>query len=109
MEGPMSRRRRVVTAALVVLALASAAVACGNDDGDKVSSGDGKQSTTSDTSTQSYVGLTKQAAIAKVKATDTPWRITREDQEVFMVTQDYNPERVNFEIDHGKVTKATNG
>ena len=109
MEGPMSRVRRWTVAALLVFALASLVAACGNDDGDKVSSGDGKQSTTSDTSAQSYVGLTKQEAIAKAKATDTPWRITREDQEVFMVTQDYNPERVNFEIDNGKVTKATNG
>jgi hypothetical protein len=108
MEGPMSRVRRFTVAALVLLALASAAVACGNDDGDKVSSGS-KQSTTSDTSTQSYVGLTKKEAIAKAEASDTPWRITREDKEVFMVTQDYNPERVNFEIDQGKVTKATNG
>jgi len=107
MEGTMSRPRRVVTAALVVLALASIAVACG-DDGSKVSSGS-KQSTTTDTSAQSYVGLTKRQAILKADSTNTPWRITREDKETFMVTQDYNPARINFEIDDGKVTKATSG
>ena len=104
----MSRVRRVVAGVLVVLALASVAAACGNDDGDKVSSGS-KQSTTSDTSAQSYVGLTKKEAIAKAEASDTPWRITREDKETFMVTQDFVENRVNFEIDNGTVTKATNG
>jgi hypothetical protein len=103
----MSRLRRVTAGALVVFALGSTAAACGNG-GDTSSSGS-KQSTTSDTSAQSYVGLTKQEAIAKAKASDTTWRITREDKETFMVTQDYNPARLNFEIDHGKVTKATNG
>ena len=104
----MTRTRRFLAAALMVLALASLAAACGNGDGDKVSSGS-KQSSTSDTSAASYVGLTKQAAIAKAEATNTPWRITREDKESFLVTQDYNPGRINFEIDKGKVTKATNG
>jgi hypothetical protein len=91
-----------------VLALASVTAACGNDDGDKVSSGS-KQSTTSGTSAQSYVGLTKKEAIAKAEASDTPWRILREDKETFMATQDYLENRVNFEIDNGTVTKATNG
>jgi hypothetical protein len=104
----MKRAPRVLAAALAVLVLASLAVACGNGDGDKVSSGS-KPSSTSDTSAASYVGLTKKEAIAKAEATDTPWRITREDEESFMVTQDYNPARINFEIDNGRVTKATNG
>ena len=106
MEGSM-RRVGWVGLALVV-ALAVAAPACGNDDGDKVSSGS-KQATTSDTSAQAYVGLTEKEAIAKAEATDTPWRILREDDEVFMATQDFVEARVNFEIDNGKVTKATNG
>jgi len=107
MEGPMSRVRRAAVTALVLLALGSIAAACGGDN-DKVSSGS-KQSTTSDTSAQSYVGLTKKEAIAKAEASDTPWRILREDKETFMATQDFLENRVNFEIDNGKVTKATNG
>jgi len=101
-----TRIRHVIAAALVVLALGSTAVACGGDS-DKVSSGS-KQSS-SDTSAESYVGLTKKEAIAKAEASDTPWRILREDKEVFMATQDFLENRVNFEIDNGKVTKATNG
>ena len=88
--------------------MAVAASACGNDDGDKVSSGS-KQSTSSDSSAQSYVGLTKKEAIAKAEASDTQWRILREDKESFPATQDFVEDRINFEIDNGKVTKATYG
>ena len=102
----MRRTGRVASVALVVLILALVAVACG-DSGDSVSSGS-KQSTTN-TSPQSYVGLTKREAILKAEATNTPWRITREDKEMFMVTQDFVENRLNFEIDDGKVTKATTG
>ena len=91
----------------LVAALAVAAPACGNDDGGKVSSG--SEPSSSQTSAESYVGLTKKEAIAKAEASDTPWRILREDKEVFMATQDFLENRVNFEIDNGKVTKATNG
>jgi hypothetical protein len=108
MEGSMSRGRSVVTVALVVLVLASVAVACGDDGGGKVSSGS-EQSTTSNTSAQSYIGLTKREAILKAEATNTPWRITREDKETFMVTQDFVENRINFEIDDGEITNATYG
>ena len=104
----MSGVRRLVTGALVALALMSLAAACGGDDGASVSSGS-KQSTTSDTSAGSYVGLTEKEAIAKAKAAGSPWRITRKDGETFMVTQDFVANRINFEIDDGKVTKATYG
>ena len=108
MERAVSLLRRVAAAACVVLALGTTAVACGNDGGGSVSSGS-KQSTTTDTSAASYVGLTEKDAIARAKASDTPWRITRRDDETFMVTQDFVESRVNFEIDRGKVTRATNG
>ena len=109
MEGPMSRVRRCIACTLVVLALVATAAACGDGDGKQSVSSGSKQSSSSDSSAESYVGLTKKEAIAKAEASDTPWRITREDKETFMVTQDYNPARINFEIDNGKVTKATNG
>jgi hypothetical protein len=56
-----------------------------------------------------YVGLTKQAAIAKAEGDGRQWRLGREDGESFMLTQDYNAERVTFELDDGKVTKASFG
>ena len=102
MERPV---RRVGWAALALaVALGVAAPACGNDD----SSGSG-HSSTSDTSPKSYVGLSEKDAIAKAEAEDRQWRILREDDESFPATQDFVETRINFEIDDGKVTKATYG
>ena len=86
--------------------------ACGGDSGNSVSSRDqprGSSTTLGPGKESDYVGLTKSAAIAKAKDQGRPWRIGREDTEVFPGTLDYNPERVTFEIDNGKVTKATFG
>ena len=95
---------------------AVAMTACGDDSN---SSSPAKDSSLKDPSKETttlgpgkesdYVGLTKSAAIAKAKSQGRPWRITREDGEVFPGTLDYNPDRVQFEIDNGKVTKATFG
>jgi hypothetical protein len=106
MEGPVRQVRRAVGAAVLVVALTGTVVACGGGDSDKSGS---RHSSTSDTSAKSYVGLTEKEAIAKAEASDTPWRITREDDETFLVTQDFVENRINFEIDNGKVTKATYG
>ncbi len=98
-----------VCVALAVLTIA----ACG-DSGDSTSVRDRpEETTTTETldpgTAASYVGLTKQAAIAKAEADGRPWRLGREDGESFMLTQDYNAQRVTFEIDNGKVTKASFG
>ena len=116
------RRRRTVTVAIVVLAFASLAglPGCGDDTRpgrvgierprDRPRSGSDRQPGPTDPADAStYVGLTKRAAIARADAAGVPWRVTREDDEEFAVTQDYNPERVNFEIDDGRVTSATFG
>jgi hypothetical protein len=96
-------------AVLVVLTI----TACG-DSGGSTSVRDRPEETTTTGTKDSgtagaYVGLTKQAAIAKAEADGRPWRLGREDGESFMLTQDYNAERVTFEIDDGKVTKASFG
>lgn len=104
------RVRQWIAAGLLALALPLAFAACGGDDAKSVkSNGNGSGANSNDTSPSSYVGLTKKAAIAEAEADDVPWRILREDGEQFPATMDYNPERINFEIDDGKVTKATNG
>jgi hypothetical protein len=104
--------------ALVGLALVLFLASCNGGDGEKsVSSRDETPTTTSDptgsnvgsNTADAYVGLTKKAAIAKAEADGRPWRIGREDDESFPATLDYNPERVTFEIDDGKVTQATFG
>jgi hypothetical protein len=100
---------RVACITPIILILA----ACGGDDGNSVSSRDQTNRTTatiSDPGTaDDYVGLTKQAAIAKADAAGRPWRIGREDDKQFPVTLDFNEERVTFEVDDGTVTQATFG
>ena len=98
-------RTTVLECACLVGAVA-AMTACGGDDGGGRASG---SAPAGDTIAAAYEGLSKQAAIAKADAADVTWRITREDDEVFMVTQDFDPERVNFEIDDGRVTTASFG
>ena len=105
----MNRRR--VVALLVAAGLAVGALtltACGGDD-DPDRAGSSQDGGKSDAGASAYVGLTKQAATAKADAAGTTWRITREDDESFPVTLDFDPERLNFEIDDGKVTQATYG
>jgi len=100
----------LVCSAIVVTG-AAAMTACGDDsDSTSPAKNDSTSHTTLGPGKESdYVGLTKAAAIAKAEDQGRPWRITREDGESFPGTLDYNPERVQFEIDNGKVTKATFG
>ena len=108
-------RRTVRTIVLVGLCGLTSVVgvaACGGDDNSVSSgrSGGNPAAAAGDpTKPASYEGLSKSAAIAKAEAADVTWRITREDDESFMVTLDYNPDRVNFEIDDGRVTTASFG
>jgi hypothetical protein len=110
----MARRRvrraacLLATALLVTLLLAGCGSdsnnASGRDKGDdttETSLGPGKES--------DYVGLTKAQAMKKAKDQGRPARVTREDDEMFPGTLDYNPDRVNLELDDGTVTKATFG
>ena len=117
---PTLRRRAISSVAVTLvttLGLMVIVTACGGGDDSSVSSRDGSKDATTTTTADggsatdgdAYVGLTKKAAIAKADAAGVPWRITREDDEQFPATLDYNPERVNFEIDDGKVTRATFG
>jgi len=127
MEGPMSctarptvRRRGFAAALAVVVAAGLGLAACGGGN-DSVKSGGGNggsggnggnggtEQPAGDAAAKAYVGLSKKDAIAKAKADGRVWRITREDGEYFPATMDYDPERLNFEIDKGKVTSATFG
>jgi hypothetical protein len=103
---------RALACSIVVVIGATAMTACGGDSNRSSSAKD----TSNEVSTSlgpgnesDYVGLTKRAAIAKAEGEGRPWRITREDREMFPGTLDYNPDRVQFEIDNGRVTKATFG
>jgi hypothetical protein len=56
-----------------------------------------------------YVGLTKDEAIAAAEEAGVPWRIEREDGEEFALTMDYRPDRVNFSVEEGVITAVRAG
>ena len=60
-------------------------------------------------SPESFVGLTLDEAGAKADAEGREWRISRQDDEQFGLTADYNADRVTFEVDAGVVTAVVAG
>lgn len=108
---------RVARPCVAVLLVASGAVACGGTDGTtdrEVTRTTSRAAPTepggsSGSSSQGYRGRSKREAIAKAEAEGRVWRVVREDDERFPVTLDYVPDRLNFEIDDGRVTKVTLG
>ncbi len=64
---------------------------------------------TPDLSTADFVGLTIAEATEIAETNIIDWRIVREDDEFFAVTDDYRPDRLNFELDDGVITRVTLG
>lgn len=64
---------------------------------------------TPDLTTDDFIGLTEEEAAAIADENMIAWRTVRVDEESFMVTMDYSPSRLNFEIDNGVITVVTLG
>lgn len=60
-----------------------------------------------DTQGESFEGLTTPDATALAEDEGRPWRVSRQDDETFVLTDDLVPGRVTFEIDDGTVTSAS--
>ena len=101
-------RRTIIglTLLLLVAGISAAAVALAVDGGDAGKGADGEQLTRS-ASESPYLGLTREEAAARAAAERRPWRIGREDDEWFALTEDYVVGRVTFELDQGLVTVAS--
>ena len=56
-----------------------------------------------------YIGLSKEAASAKAEAAGLRWRVVKEDGKIYRVTKDFRPERLNFDVEHGIVTRVSKG
>lgn len=65
-----------------------------------------KKASRTDGPTRSYLGLTKEKAVAKARRMGLRSRIVRDDFERFRITKDLRTDRINFEIDKGFVTAA---
>jgi hypothetical protein len=68
-----------------------------------------KQPTAAVPTPESFVGLELKAAETRADKADLPHRVVRKDGQDFPVTRDYRPERLNFTVEKGIVTKVTNG
>ena len=58
---------------------------------------------------QTLVGLQKEDAINILKKLNAKYRIVKEDNQTYIVTQDYVTSRYNLTIMEGKVTNVTMG
>jgi hypothetical protein len=114
---PRSRTAVVVLTSALVLASG-----CGGDDDDDDAASSATTTTTSTTSgtgsvsddttpaeLADYVGLTVEDATAKAAAEGRPARVIEEDGEGRPVTMDFNPDRLNFVVVDGAVTKVSTG
>lgn len=54
----------------------------------------------------SYIGLSEDEAIDRTELEEMEYRIVARDGEQFPVTMDFNPERLNFTIEDGRVAQA---
>jgi len=52
------------------------------------------------------IGLSEEDAVKKIREAGFRPRVRRRNQESYFGTMDYRTDRVNLEIDKGKVTKA---
>ncbi len=91
-----------VAGAVLILALAVGGIAIAIGGGEAGSDGP----TDTPSQSESFVGLSISEAAALAEDEGRPWRIGRQDDEGFVLTDDLVPGRVTFEIDDGIVTSA---
>ena len=97
----MRLRYGIAGAVLILVAVGGIAIAmAGGEGGD-----DGLNETA--VQGEAFVGLTISEATALADDEGRAWRVGRQDDEVFVLTDDLVPGRVTFEIDEGTVTSAT--
>jgi hypothetical protein len=88
------------TLIIIGVLVALAAAACATDDSGDPPPAEDVEADLEDT----FVGLAKAEAIARAEDEDRPWRIGREDEEVFAFDAELLVGRVTFEVDEGVVT-----
>ena len=91
-----------IAGAVLILAVAAGGIATAIGDGETGSD----RPTDNTTQDGSFVGLTLPEATSLAEDEGRPWRIGRQDDEPFVLTDDLVPGRVTFDIDNGTVTSA---
>ena len=103
--------RHVVVGAVAALALTIGGVALAGDDGQpqpiaQVNDSPGDGPTGASTGSDSFVGLSVEDAVARAEDEGRPWRIARQDDERFALTDNLVAGRVTFEVDAGTITSS---
>ena len=100
----MSRRNIGLALLVLVFGAAAVALAIGTLNAGEGTDGEEQDSTVGEAP---FIGLTRDRASALAEVQGRPWRIGREDDEWFALTDDYVVGRVTFELDEGVVTVAS--
>ena len=101
-----------VIAVGLLLVLPLFVASCGGDDDNSNATGDTATTISEEALAaefDAYVGLTEQEASAKAKDAGFTSRVIMRDGQSVPATMDYNPDRLNFVIESGKVTLVTTG
>lgn len=80
-----------------------------NRNDDETSSEEQASPENPDLSTDGYVGLTEEDAIAKAEQAGRRCRVVRRDDQSLPATRDYRPNRLNFTVKDGKVISVSLG
>lgn len=99
--------RPAVRVAGAVLALAMVAGSCGADDGEAGTSATSAGEREAELRSEDFVGLSEDEAIELAEGDGRSWRISRDGDQDFVITDDLEARRVTFEIDDGVVTAAS--
>ena len=96
---------------VAALALTIGGVALAGDDGQpqpiaQVNDSPGDGPTGTSTGSDNFVGLSVEDAVARAEDEGRPWRIARQDDERFALTDDLVAGRVTFEVDAGTITSS---
>ena len=108
----LMRRKRTILLLVATAALLALASACGGAADDSAAPARPTQPAVPPSPTESqgvvdqFLGLALSDASALAEEQERPWRIGRDDDERFALTQDYVVGRVTFELDDGVVTAA---
>jgi hypothetical protein len=98
--------RRALTVGVLVLTVTSVLAACGGSGSDDPAAGR-EPDTQPAQGAAAFVGLEISQAGERADDKGRPWRVAREDDELFALTQDFVVGRVTFEVDDGVVTSAS--
>lgn len=103
----MKHTKNIFIVLAILLAIISASVVLLARNNDSPNKNKGSLSRTCGEAAPSYVGLTEAQATDNAIQAKLASRVVSRDGVGGLITEDYSLDRLNFDINNGKVTKAT--